>query len=136
MIFWIIQAQENPSETSDKNVTKREWRSNAISEALKLAGHDVIRWRSSFSHQKKIQLSTDSSAVRSNNYLLQYIKASSYRRHVGLARIRSHRSLASNFLKLANDTKKFPILYMLAMFQLNCAQPLLALVAQMEYLLL
>ena len=100
-------AQENPELSLDA-ASRRQWRSNTICETLAGLGHTVVRWRSSFSHQQKKQLSDASIVVPSANYLLQYIKVPSYKNHVGLARIRSHRALASNFLRLANEYNELP----------------------------
>lgn len=108
MIFWIIQAQENPAELSFDKSNQRQWRSNSISEALHLTGHEVIRWRSSFSHQKKQQLCLGSVLVSTDQYKIQYIQAAAYKRHIGFARIRSHRELASNFCKVAHKYENLP----------------------------
>lgn len=100
MEFWIIQAQENPPAPRTEPV-RREWRSNTLAETLADRGHAAVRWRSSFSHQAKVQLATGSVRVATENYHHQYIDAPGYRSHVGLARVLSHRALSRNFLDVA-----------------------------------
>ncbi len=102
MEFWVVQAQEHPAEPrSDTN--RREWRSNTLAEVLADRGHRVTRWRSSFSHHQKRQLTEGSVLRRGDGCALQYIEARSYQRHVGLRRVLSHRSLAKNFARLAEQ---------------------------------
>lgn len=102
--FWIIQAQENPAEARSL-ISRREWRSNTLSEALSDRGHDVTRWRSSFSHQSKQQLSDGSEQVDAEGYKLQFIYSPDYRRHIGIGRIVNHMSLARNFSRLSKERK-------------------------------
>ncbi|MEL7185898.1 MAG: glycosyltransferase family 4 protein [Pseudomonadota bacterium] len=101
MNLWIIHAQENPAEPRHLE-NRREWRSNSIAEELADRGHDVTRWRSSFSHQAKTQLVANSEAVPAENYTLQYIYAPAYKRHVGIRRILSHRALGKEFKRIAS----------------------------------
>lgn len=107
MEFWIVQAQENPPDPRREPV-RREWRSNTLAEMLADRGQDVVRWRSSFSHQAKTQLVEGSARVATENYHHQYIDAPGYRRHVGLARVASHRALGRNFLSVAKSYTKPP----------------------------
>ena len=107
MEFWIVQAQENPPERLGAKVG-REWRSNTLGKTLADRGHNVVRWRSSFSHQAKQQLVDGSTRVATDNYYHQYIEAPSYRRHVGLKRVLSHRALGKNFTKIAKSYPKPP----------------------------
>ncbi|QDS87041.1 putative glycosyl transferase [Rosistilla ulvae] len=100
MKFWVIHAQENPPE-SKQVLGRREWRSNTLAEYLAERGHEVTRWRSAFSHQSKLMLTEGSALERFEGYDLQYIDCPKYAKHVGVARIRNHRSLASNFATLA-----------------------------------
>lgn len=100
MQFWIIHAQENPAEPRDI-VKRREWRSNTLSETLSDRGHEVIRWRSAFSHQAKEYLAQGSQKVPHDNYFHQYIDAPGYKRHVGFRRIRHHVALGRNFKMIA-----------------------------------
>lgn len=104
--IWVIMAQENPA--SDlKNHYRRLWRSNELSRHLASRGHNVTRWRSSFSHQAKKQFHYNRIFVKSDGYNLQFIKAKSYYHHIGLKRFLSHISLAKNFLKIIK--KDYPI---------------------------
>ena len=107
MNFWIIQAQENPAESKQIS-NRREWRSNTLSEVLADRGHYVVRWRSSFSHQKKEQLVNGSVFEEKENYFHQFIESSPYKSHVGLARIRNHAELGKNFTKLSQSYSKKP----------------------------
>lgn len=107
MQFWVIKAQENPAE--DRSVIgRREWRSNSICEILADKGHEVYRWRSAFSHQRKEFSANGSVKLRHDNYWHQYIGCPAYKRHVGLARHRNHMALASNFILIADAFEKKP----------------------------
>ena len=105
MKIWLVNAQENPAEPRSK-VGRRQWRSNSLSEELADRGHSVIRWRSSFSHQKKQQLADQSTLVNLDNYQQQFIYSSSYISHVGWERHISHVRLGSEFLRLAERAEK------------------------------
>ena len=100
MKIWVVNAQENPPEPRSK-IGRRQWRSNSLSEELADRGHSVIRWRSSFSHQKKQQLAEKSAIEKLDNYQQQFIGSPSYVHHVGWKRHANHRKLASEFLRLA-----------------------------------
>jgi glycosyltransferase involved in cell wall biosynthesis len=101
MKIWIVNAQENPPEPRSK-IGRRQWRSNSLSETLADRGHNVIRWRSSFSHQKKQQLVDESALVKLDNYQQQFVYSPSYIHHVGWKRHVNHAKLASEFLRLAD----------------------------------
>ena len=105
MNIWIVNAQENPPEPRS-NKGRRQWRSNSLSEELADRGHKVVRWRSSFSHQKKQQLSDNSAIVKLDNYQQQFIYSPSYKNHVGLKRRTNHIKLAKEFLRLARSSEK------------------------------
>lgn len=98
MDFWIIQAQENPAAPRDEP-GRREWRSNTLAEVLSDRGHAVTRWRSSFSHQAKVQLTDGSQRLPHDTYHQHFIESPEYRRHIGLKRIRNHRALERNFAR-------------------------------------
>ncbi len=100
MQFWIIHAQENPAEPRDV-AKRREWRSNTLSETLADRGHEVIRWRSAFSHQAKTYLAQGSLKAPHDNYFHQFIDGPEYHRHVGLRRIQHHVALGRNFSAIA-----------------------------------
>ena len=105
MMFWLVQAQENPAEP--RNISgRRKWRSNTLAETLADRGHDVMRWRSAFSHQAKRFLAQGNTSESHDNYTQRFIACPSYKRHVGLARIRNHRALGVNFLKIARSCSK------------------------------
>jgi glycosyltransferase involved in cell wall biosynthesis len=98
--YWIVQAQENPA-APRSDFSRREWRSNTLSETLADRGHEVVRWRSAFSHQSKTLLETGNVSIPHDNYLHRFIACPPYQRHIGAARIRNHRALAHNFTKVA-----------------------------------
>jgi glycosyltransferase involved in cell wall biosynthesis len=100
LTFWIIQAQENPAESREVS-GRREWRSNTLAEHLADQGHDVIRWRSAFSHNKKVMLAEGNELIPHDNYYHQYISCNKYKRHIGISRIINHELLAYNFNKVA-----------------------------------
>ena len=104
MKIWIVNAQENPPEPRSK-IGRRQWRSNSLSEELADRGHIVIRWRSSFSHQKKQQLVDKSVLVSLDNYQQQFVYSPSYLYHVGWKRHVNHTRLASEFFRLAELTE-------------------------------
>lgn len=100
--YWIVQAQENPAVPRNEP-GRREWRSNSLSETLADRGHDVVRWRSAFSHQSKTFLASGNVAIPHDNYTHKFIACPPYSRHVGPARIRNHLALGRNFLKAARS---------------------------------
>jgi glycosyltransferase involved in cell wall biosynthesis len=105
--FWIIQAQENPPAPRSQLV-RREWRSNTLAERLADLGHDVVRWRSSFSHQAKTQLVEGSAKIATENYHHQYLGVPGYRSHVGIGRVMSHRALGNRFCSVAATYRSPP----------------------------
>jgi glycosyltransferase involved in cell wall biosynthesis len=105
LTFWIIQAQENPADSRDI-LGRREWRSNTLAEHLADRGHDVTRWRSAFSHNKKSMLVSGNELVRHDNYLHQFINCTQYQNHIGLMRVISHYLLGYNFSKVAAKLPK------------------------------
>ena len=102
MKIWVIMAQENPSQNRDG----KRWRSNTLAEYLADRNHEVIRWRSSFSHQKKIQLRKNSVKEKHDNYFHQFIKSRSYKRHISLKRFLNHIDLGRNFKKISKTLEK------------------------------
>lgn len=102
MSYWIIQAQENPAEPRE-TIGRREWRSNTLAETLADRRHDVVRWRSAFSHQSKQFLEHGNVSRPHDNYTQNFIDCPAYQRHVGLKRIRNHAALATNFGKVSRQ---------------------------------
>ena len=100
--FWIVHAQENPADPVG-TPGRREWRSNMLAESLAGRGHKALRWRSSFSHQAKRQLVEGSPRQCAGSYDHQFLYGPPYRRHVGLARVRHHRSLGRSFTQVSGD---------------------------------
>ena len=64
MNIWVINAQEPPP-LSKTIKGRRLWRSNYLCEILSKRGHNVLMWRSSFSHEGKKQL-TNYSIIQTN----------------------------------------------------------------------
>ena len=94
--IWVVNAQENPIETSSES-NKRVWRSNALAQELARQGHVALRWRSSFSHNKKQQL-VDGPCIEKIDGVAQiYIPTSSYTGHFSFRRILSHYFLGRGF---------------------------------------
>ena len=100
MKFWVIHAQENP-ELEHSQGGGREWRSNGLARLLAERGHDVVRWRSSFSHRDKNFLVDGSVAKSTQNYVTQFLYGPAYARHVGLRRIKHHQALGHSFASVA-----------------------------------
>lgn len=94
--IWVVNAQENPIETSSKG-NKRVWRSNALAQELARQGHVALRWRSSFSHNKKQQLVDGPFIEKIDGVSQIYIPTSSYKGHFSLRRILSHYFLGRGF---------------------------------------
>lgn len=98
MKIWVIQAQENlPNKKTE--LSSKEWRSNRLSSILASAGHKVIRWRSSFDHIHKRQISEKEIQEIEQDFKMQILKARSYKNNIGLGRFLSHQDLAKEFLK-------------------------------------
>lgn len=93
MRIWIV----NPFEEFPINGTT-PLRYGTLCRILAERGHQVIWWSSNFSHLTKtfrpVPLENESFAYR-------LISTPAYKRHVGLARWRNHRSFAKGFFRLA-----------------------------------
>ncbi len=98
-------AQENPSNPT-KYSEGRKWRSNTLSEYLANRNHEVIRWRSTFSHQKKVQLVENSVKIKHDTYYHQFIKSRPYKRHLSFLRFLNHYDLSRNFNKISRNLDK------------------------------
>ena len=95
MTVWIQNPFDNlPSEGYRK---QRYW---MMCEAFVRAGHDVVFWTSSFSHAKKVQRD-QGSGIGDQGIEVRFIPTLSYSKNVSLARIRSHRAYAREWLRLA-----------------------------------
>jgi glycosyltransferase involved in cell wall biosynthesis len=103
--IWLIQAQENPAD-SRSLYGRRQWRTNTLAEHLADRGQHVIRWRSAFSHNKKVMLVNGNKLLRHDNYWHQFIDCTSYRRHIGFKRILNHLQLERNFYKVSANLPK------------------------------
>ena len=100
MTVWIQNPFDNlPQEGFRK---QRYW---LMAEAFVRAGHDVVYWTSDFSHATKRRrvLSTD---VSFPGIELRLVPTRPYRRNVGLARVRSHRRYAKDWLRLSSEAAR------------------------------
>ena len=95
-IIWVINAQENPIKAS-QNDNQRLWRSNSLAQELGKKGHISYRWRSSFSHNEKKQLTNGALIETVGNVNQVYIPTTSYKGHFSLNRILSHYFLGRGF---------------------------------------
>ena len=97
MTVWIQNPFDNlPSEGYRK---QRYW---LMAEAFVRAGHDVVYWTSSFSHAKKM-MRDQGSGIRDQGIEVRFIPTLPYSKNVSLARIRSHRAYANEWLRLAQS---------------------------------
>lgn len=107
MKFWIIHAQE-PLPQPSHMAARRLWRTNTIAEMLAHRGHQVLRWRSGFSHYEKRYLIQGSPREPFEGYEFQFLEGPQYRRNIGYRRIQHHRALARDFARLAWTTDPAP----------------------------
>ena len=101
MVVWIQNPFDSlPSEDCRK---QRYW---LMAEAFVRAGHRVVLWTSDFSHAKKAKrdgrLATEDGGIE-----VRLIPTLPYPKNVCLARIRSHRAYAKEWLRLALDNRPF-----------------------------
>ena len=106
MTVWIQNPFDNlPSEGYRK---QRYW---LMAEAFVRAGHDVVYWTSDFSHAKKVARLQGCEVAglqgcevaESRGFEVRLIPTLPYSKNVSLARIRSHRAYAKEWLRLARD---------------------------------
>ena len=111
MTVWIVNPFDNlPLEGFRP---QRYW---LMAEAFVDAGHDVVYWTSDFSHASKKprvlgngECSIPSDLARvSESFSVRFIPTRPYFRNVSLARVISHRKLASNWLACATKEEKKP----------------------------
>ena len=106
MVVWIQNPFDNlPSEGYRK---QRYW---LMCEAFARAGHQVVLWTSDFSHAKKgMRFEKFEGFERFEKIEVRYIPTLPYPKNVCLARIKSHRAYAREWLRLALDPhSSFPI---------------------------
>ena len=98
MTVWIQNPFDNlPSEGYRK---QRYW---LMAEAFVRAGHDVVYWTSDFSHAKKVARLQGCEVAGLQGCEVRMIATLPYRKNVSIARIRSHRAYAKEWLRLARD---------------------------------
>ena len=111
MTVWIVNPFDNlPLEGFRP---QRYW---LMAEAFAEAGHDVVYWTSDFSHaSKKPRVIDDPKkwpdgypSVSNGTLTVNSVPTPPYAKNVSLARIRSHRKLASNWLACALKEEKKP----------------------------
>lgn len=101
MVVWIQNPFDNlPSEGYRK---QRYW---LMSEAFVRAGHRVVFWTSDFSHARKttrdVRLETKDGGIE-----VRFIPTLPYSKNVSLARLRSHRAYAKEWMRLALGNRTF-----------------------------
>jgi glycosyltransferase involved in cell wall biosynthesis len=102
MNIWVIKDGEHlPVQEGAKKM--RSW---VLSKALCDKGHHVLWWSSTFSHQKKQKVAQSGTLEIEPHFKLSLIEAGSYSRNISFKRIRHHRRLAAEFLRLANQSAK------------------------------
>ena len=93
MRVWIVNPfDELPGET---DLPQRYW---ALARELAARGHEVLWWSSDFSHRRK---EGRSPPPDTEGFRVRLVPTPPYRRNVGLARSRNHRSFARRFLREA-----------------------------------
>ncbi|MDA1014176.1 MAG: glycosyltransferase family 4 protein [Planctomycetota bacterium] len=100
MHVWLITVGEPlPIDNDGK---ERLFRTGILADLMARNGHDVVFWSSSFDHVNKTQrVDTDSQFQLQDNYRLQLLHGSSYKRHVSTARFRNHQVVAQKFRQIA-----------------------------------
>ena len=99
MTVWIQNPFDNlPAEGYRK---QRYW---LMAEAFVRAGHQVVYWTSDFSHARKVERLQGCEVAGLRGCEVKMIATRSYRKNVSLARIRSHRAYAKEWLRLALDS--------------------------------
>ena len=101
MRVWIQNPFDNlPCEGYRK---QRVW---MMAEAFAAAGHEVVLWTSDFSHGGKAKREFVSPFP--TDFELRLIPTPPYRKNIGLARVRSHRAYAREWVRLARAEAKKP----------------------------
>jgi glycosyltransferase involved in cell wall biosynthesis len=82
--------------------TTRLFRYGYLARALTERGHQVLRWAPTFRHvTKKFRFTTDVRVPVWENYSIQFVHSTGYRRNVGLDRLRAYRMLDRRFRQLS-----------------------------------
>ena len=99
MKVWLVTVGE-PLPTDGE--APRLLRAGILFRMLAAAGHDVTWWTSAFDHQSKRFRTTLSEVLPvSGNQRLILLHGREYRRNVSLQRIRNHREIAAEFVRLS-----------------------------------
>lgn len=82
----------------------RPYRYSYLADSLREAGHQVLRWSPTLRHNtKQFRFLTDKRVRPCDDYEIQFVHASGYRRSIGLRRLRSYRVLGRRFRELATN---------------------------------
>ena len=103
LIVWIIKDSE-PITSINNN--SRKFRYTSLSLKLLERGHKVHFFVSSFDHYKKSYRNLDQFDFINQNFFLHVLEARSYKRHVSIARLISHVSVAFSFNKAVQVLNK------------------------------
>jgi glycosyltransferase involved in cell wall biosynthesis len=80
----------------------RPWRTGLLCRELELRGHEVVWWTSTVNHFNKTFHQTTSGEVRvASSVTLQFLHGRIYQSNISLARLRNHREIAAEFVRLA-----------------------------------
>lgn len=109
MKIWILKPNEAKPIQGEKT---RLGRMGLLAEELSTRGHDVVWYTSTFSHLKKKQIyKKDTTIEVKPNYILEFIKTTSYKKNISIRRIISYRYMAYQFRKKAKEAEKPDIIY-------------------------
>lgn len=121
MRVWLL----HPAEPVPFPVAERLFRYGTLSRMLAARGHQATQWASTFDHFKKKQRSQgDCSVSVEPGYQVELLAARPYRRHVGLARIRSQRDVAKRFSERAAK-QQWPDIILVSLPTLELAKAVL-----------
>ena len=121
MRVWIQNPFDNlPCEGYRK---QRFW---MMAEAFAAAGHEVILWTSDFSHAKK-GMRDLGSGIGGQGFEVRLVPTLPYAKNVSLARVRSHRAYAREWVRLARAEAKMPDIVISSLPSLSAADAAISL---------
>ena len=104
MKIWLIKTGE-PLPTDGKNV--RLFRTGIFANFLSQNNHQVTWWSSVFDHQNKRHRSLNEEPTQINDNLkLIALQSDGYTKNISFQRIKDHRQIANNFIKIAEKEQK------------------------------
>lgn len=104
MRIWLIECGE-PLPIDD--VPGRLWRIGMLAEHLWHRGHDVTWWAGAFDHAHKCYRDGVPGVIEYKpRYRFRLLQGRPYARNVSVARLRNHRDIASDFIRLAQTVER------------------------------